>query len=474
MLLLTGPVRGEGREAFGLRLLWDYPLGEAGFYVRAGHSPDAHLAFSPDGRLLALGTFDGRLLLFDTRNGKVLLRRKIPEAMVKRVAFSSEGRMLYYGLQGPEGRICALALSGKKTFWCRSTAGDLLRGQPPAPGDIYGIYRLPGIYRLKVLPDGSLLVLALHSWYDRKVRAWRRRSRLYHLSPQGELLWAYPPRGPAPVTLIYADSSLSGETVAVVSLLPSEAPEDKDLEGPPPQSLIILSGRDGRELWRYSLKPLRPYFDRVAAWESVAVSAGGRFVALGLSDGRLFIFDLAEKRIRLVSLATPIILGGLPVAATVGYGLFGPEGDLYVVTGESTLPYGMPLSVDRPAGPHPAARTLWAIDPATGRIIWRFISPLRLQGLAISRNGRTLAVATGAFRRAGVRIHQFGVLVFDLHRSGGGLERLSGYFPTSGNCFFHLAVSPDGNLVAAVETPWRDDKDRLRGSYRVIMLRITK
>ncbi|RUM87466.1 MAG: hypothetical protein DSZ24_06090, partial [Thermodesulfatator sp.] len=190
------------------------------------------------------------------------------------------------------------------------------------------------------------------------------------------------------------------------------------------------------------------------------------------SDGRLFLFDLERGRLKtLLSLATPMVLGDLPVSASLGYGLFGPDGLLYVVSGESTLPYGMPLSVDRPAGPHPAARTLWALDPETGRILWRFVSPFRLQGLAISANARTLAAAAGAFRRRDVSVRQFGVLVFNLRKKGGGLSRLSGYFPTAGPCFFHLAVSPDGTLVAAVETPWRDEWGRLYGKYRLLVLR---
>ncbi len=470
--LLVSGLKAQKIKAFGLELLWDYPLGDVSFQVRAGHTPDSFVRFSPDGRYLALGTFSGRLLLFQSSTGRILWEKKIPEAMVKRVAFSPQAKILYYGEQGPEGAVCAVKVSSGKTLWCFSTARDLLRGEPPAPGDVYGIYQLPGIYRLRVLPGGDLLVLGVHSWFDRRVRAWRRLSRLYRLSPEGRVRWAYPASGPAPVTIIYADSDPTGDRVALVSLLPSEYPEDLRFPGPPPQSFVALSGETGRETFRYLLRPLRPYFDRVSAWESVAVSPDGRFAALGTGDGRLFLFDLTVPKLsRILSLATPILFGNFPVSATLGYGLFGPRGILYILSGESTLPYGLPLSVDRPAGPHPAARTLFALDPETGHILWRFTSPVRLQGLAVDTRGQTLAVSAAAFRRENLRVRQFGVLVFDLRGRGGGLSRLSGYFPTEGTCFFHLAVSPDGSLIAAVETPWRDELGRLFGKHRLLVLR---
>ncbi len=458
-------------KAFGLALRWKYELRDVSFYVRAGHTPDVYLSFSRDGKRLALGTFEGDLLVFEAATGKIILKKKIPEAMVKRVAFSPDGETLYYGEQGPQGAVCALSLSDGSRKWCFETARDLKRSAPPPAGDLYGIYHLPGIYRLKVLSEGDLLVLGVHSWFDRKRRNWRRLSRIYRLDREGRLKWAYPEKGPAPVTIIYADSDPSGETVAAVALLPSEDETDlRRLSGPPPQSFLVLEGKGGNLIFSYRLKPLKPYFDRISAWESVAVSRDGRWGALGTSDGRLFFFDLKQRSLKKAfSLATPILIGGFPVSATLSYGVFGPRGNFYIISGESTLPYGMPLTIDRPSGVHPSARTLFALTGGEG-IGWRFSSPLKLQGLAISRNGKTLAVATAPFRHGKARVRQFGVLVFDLERRGGGLEKLVGYFPTQGTCFFHLAVSPDGRLVAVVELPWKDELGRLFGKHRLLML----
>ncbi|AEH45853.1 hypothetical protein Thein_2000 [Thermodesulfatator indicus DSM 15286] len=465
----TNISQAERLKAFGLKLAWEKDLEDVSFYALSGHTPGAHPAFSPDGKYLALGTFKGHLFLFEAGTGKLIWQKRIPEGMVKRVAFSPDSQVLYYGTQSPEGEVCAVKTASGEKLWCFRTARELERGEPPPPGDIYGIYRLPGIYRLIVLPCEDLIVLAIHSWPDAKKQKWRRLSRIYRLSPYGQVRWAYPKEGPAPLSLIYADTDEQGQKVALVSLMPSEG-DDLKL-APPPQSFILLDGLKGQELMVYQLTPLKPYFKRVSAWESVAVSPDGRYGALGVSDGRLFIFDLRDRQIKTcLSLATPILIGKLPVSATLSYGIFDKNGVFYIISGESTLPFGLPLEVDKPAGPHPAARTVFAIDPEKGKILWRFASPFKLQGVAVDRTAKTLAVAVAAFRREDTRVRQFGVLTFDLKSPGGGYKKLSGYFPTSGNVFFHLAVSPDGNLVAIVESPWADQYGRLFGQHRLLVL----
>ncbi|WP_157608054.1 WD40 repeat domain-containing protein [Thermodesulfatator atlanticus] len=459
-------------KAFGLELLWEKELEDVSFYARAGHPADACLRFSKNGKMLALGTFTGRLMLFSAESGRLIWEKRVPEGMVKRVAFSEDGRVLYYGAQSPDAEVCALETKTGKRLWCFNTAKSLERGTPAAPGDIYGVYQLPGIYRLKVLRNGDLLVLGLHSWYDEEKSTWRRLSRLWRLSPAGQVRWAYPKDGPAPVTMIYADADHKGQVVATVTLMPSEYEGDRQKPGPPPQSFVALSGRSGKEIFIYQLTPLKPYFKRVSAWESVAVSPDGHFGALGASDGRLFIFDLKAKRLlHTLNLATPIVIGGFPVAASLSYGTFGANGIFYVVSGESTLPYGLPMAGDKPAGPHPKARMLFAVEPASAKVLWQFPSPFKLQGVAVDPQGKTLAVAAAAFRREDVRVRQFGVLVFDLTRPGGGLTRFAGYFPTLGPCFFHLAVSPDSRLIAVVENPWQDEMGKMFGSYRLLVLK---
>ena len=471
-VLFSGAVAGENfsPRVPGISLLFRIPLEDVSFYVRAGHPPDAFLAFSPDGGLLAVGTFLGRLIVTSTKDGRILWQKRIPEAMVKRVAFSQDGRTIYFGEQSPDGFIYAVSATDGHPRWRFRLADDLLPGTPPEKGDIYGIYRQPGCYRLKVLEDDDLLVLGIHSWPDKKRGYWRRLSRVYRLSPSGRLRWAWPREGPAELSLIYADSDKKGLRVAVVSTLPSD-------QLPPeypytPGTIYVLDGQRGKEVGRYRIPPLRPYYDRVSVWESVAVDPQGEFAVVATSDGRGFIIDLKKiKPSKILALGTPIMVGGLPVSAMSSYSLISPRREIYFQTDTSSIPYGLNVSGNRPAGPHPNANTIWAVNPR-GHILWRFSAPFRFQGLASDARGKVLATAAGASARGREASHQYGVFVFKTTRPGGGLEKLIGYYPTRGPVFFHLALSPDGNLLALCETPYLDELGRQIGSYQVHVLKI--
>jgi len=442
---------------------WIFTLEDVSFYARAEHFPDAHLAFSSDGHYLALGTFTGRVLLFTLKPLKLLWERRIPEGMAKRVAFSPDSKILYVGEQGPDGCLYAFFTSNGKEYWRFCLAKDLERGTPPEKGDIYGIYRQPGIYRLLVLPSGDLLILGIHSWYDKDCRCWRRLSRLYRLTPSGKLSWTWPERRPAPLTFPYADTNRDGSLIGLVSTLPSEG--DAGSSPFTPETFYLLDGK-GREIWRYRLEPLRPYFDRVSVWESVGISPKGEKALIGTADGRAIFLDLFNKKIyKVFSLGAPIKIGEIPVTAHVSYGLFAPDGKAFVVTASSSIPYGMPLAVNRPAGPHPNANTLFALQP--GKVLWRYAVGFHFQGLATDARGKFLAVAAGASKRDFERIYQFGVFVFETD-SGDLLV----YYPTEGPCFFHLALSPSGRYVALVETPFLTEQELVKGSYRLHVIEL--
>ncbi len=460
----------EEGKVKGIEVLYTRPLEDVSFYVRAGHQPDAFLAFSPRTRFLAVGTFLGYLRVYEVSSGRLVWQRHIPEGMIKRIAFSPSGQVIYYAEQSPDGYLYAARSRDGQILWRFRLADDLHTGEPPAQGDVYGIYREPGCYRLQVLEDGDLLVLGLHSWYDQKARLWRRLSRVYRLSPQGHLRWAWPKDGPAPLTLIYAEADPKGKVVAVVSTSPAD---DYPSNYPyPPGAFFLLNGRTGQEEWIYKIPPLRPYYDRVSVWESVRVTPDARLALVGTADGRALLLNLQTHQVETLMLGAPLRIGGFPVAAVISYGL-ATQDTLYFVTGDSSVPYAMPLAVDRPAGPHPRAETLFALD-RQGHITWRFGVGFRFQGLAADYKGRWLAVAVGASRRGLHKRRQFGVFVFDTSRPGGGLEKFWGYFPTQGPCFFHLAWAHEGNILAVVETPYLTQESRLEGAYRLWVLRMRR
>lgn len=455
-----------------LQLKYRIKLGDVSFYARAGHFTDAFMRFSPNGKLLAIGTFLGKIILVNAKTGAILWEHRVYEGMVKKIDFSPDSQTIYYGEQSPDGFIYAANAETGHIKWRFSMTKDLKLGIPAPKGDIYGIYREPGCYRLKVLKNGNILVLGIHSWPDHKLGYWRRLSMIWLLSPDGHVIWKWPKRKPIELSLYYADADPNGNYVATVAILPS----DKLPANYPytPGTVYVLNGKTGKEIAHYKMKPLKPYYNSVSIWESVAVDPLDKFVVVGTSDGRGFIFDLKTlKPIKILHLATPIIIGGIPVAATATYVEVDSKRTIFFQTSSSSIPYGLPVQANQPAGPHPNAQTIFAVSP-NGKILWRFHAPFKFQGFASDISSRILATVAGAASRmvSERRTKQFGIFVFNLEKKGGGLEKLLGYFPTIAPLFFHLAVSPDAKLIAACETPYINEKGRLVGTYQVDVLAI--
>ena len=155
--------------------------------------------------------------------------------------------------------------------------------------------QMPGCYRLKVLKSGDILALGIHSWGDyMEPNKIKRFSRIYRLSPEGALKWSFPKEGPAPMSLIYMDVDPDGRRVAVLTeSRGANAPSKHRLQ---PGGLYVLNAENGSISGHYNFKPLKPYFDKVSFWKSVSVGAKGELAAVGMFDGRSFIFDLAQAR----------------------------------------------------------------------------------------------------------------------------------------------------------------------------------
>ncbi len=450
----------------GLKVKGVFPLEKGELEKISVYEPDTFVRFSPDAKYLAIGTFFGRIKLIDVQNCTILWEKRISEGMVKKIDFSPDGNTLYLGEQSPDGNIYAMDVKSGKELWRFNLSRDLFTGSWNKD-DPYGIYRLPGCYRLKVLKDGSILILGIHSFPGKR---WRRLSRLYLLDPSGKVKWAFPREGPMERSIIYADADPEGKRVAFVTTLGSEGIGSSY---PYPEGAIfVLDGKNGEEVGRYKIKPLKPFYDYVSFWQSISIDKYGKLAVLGTYDGRVFIFDLDTVRPkRILHISTPIVISNIPVSASSTYVHISKDGTIYVETGKSTIPYGLKITTSTPPGPHPHANTLWAISQ-DGDILWRF-SPgrdFRMHGFASSSNGRFLAVCADS---TNIRDDEklFGLFLFDTWREGGGMEKLYSYYPTSSPCFFHLDMSSDGRYIAIVEVPYRSvEMERFIGNYRVLLL----
>lgn len=464
------PDLGAGEAVLPYRLC-QVPLEDVSFSVRGGAEADTCLRFSPDGRRLAIGTFRGRVHVLEPYTGRTLWEQQIAEGLIKQIDFSPDGERVYFGEQSVEGLIYAAEAASGRRLWQFRLADDLQTSAPPARDEVFGVYQLPGCYRLKALSGGDLLVLGIHAWGDyRNTEAMTRLSRVYRLSPEGTVRWAFPPDGPAPLTLIYLDADPPGRQVAVLAT--SEAgntPPDLPYR---PGALYVLDGATGRLRGQHPFEPLRPYFQQVWFWQSVSVHPAGTLAAIGLQDGRSCLFDLESLQPKQrFSFGAPVLISGVPVSARATYTHLAADGLAYFQTGNSTVPAASTMQhLVAPPGPHPQANTINVVDAADGRIRWRYRSGHEYQNFWTSADGRWLL--TCAKRESPDQGRDSGAMLFDTHRPGGGSRKLVYYYPVEGLCFFQADLARDGSALAIVETPYPDPAtEKLIGTYQVHVLR---
>jgi outer membrane protein assembly factor BamB len=445
-------------------------LEDVSFYVRGNWNPDTFVRFSPDGRLLAIGSYLSRLRMWDVLENKLRWEKEIPEGVVKRIDFSPDGKIVYFAEQSIDGFVYAADTLTGEIKWRFRMADDLESGRPVSKEDPYGLYRLPGCYTLKTLENGDVLVLGIHAWGDDPMmRDLKRLSRIYRFSPEGRLKWVYPKSEPLPMTVIYMDADKKGESIVfLITKRGNQKVPFPFKEG----SAVLLNGEDGEPLWHHTFTPLRPYFDEVGFWESISVSPDGARASVGLFDGRTALLDLDRHEIKQTfSFGAPILVSGVPVSASATYTHLASDHMAYFQTGQSSVPYASTMSsrVTAPPGPHPGARMLTAVG-AKGKTLWRYRSGHSFQNFWTDRSGRWLL--TSVLRDDERLGYDSGAMLFDTHRNGGGTAKLVYYYQVKGKTHYHADLAEDGLTFALVEVPYRDPKtDTLIGEYAVHIVR---
>jgi len=439
--------------------LFHVDLGDVAMRVAAaGAAPDTALAFSPDGSWLAVGTYGGQVLVVDAWSGEVRARRRLAESMLKQVAWSPDGGVLYAGEQSPDAFLYALDASTLETRWQVRLADRVGSSAPPPADDLYGVYTLPGAYGLQVLSDGSLLVAAVHAWNPEEgVR--RNQSQILVFAADGSERARWPD-SPASVTLMHP--RVGGGLVAVPVGRSATGP---DPEGLPVNGIQVLSLPHLAPVTATTYPPLAPWFASVFLWE--AVDVGDDVLLAGLADGRVVRHDLRSGARVEADIGTPILAGDVPLSASIGHALLHDD-RVVLVTTATTIPYGAAQTAMHPPAPHPNANALWVLD-ASLALVWTWRGPHALEGLTIDPTGRTLVVGAGK-RRSDDRRDLFGALVFDLEGGGTGSERLRAFCATEAPVFFRQAVTADGR-VAVVEYPYAEADGALAGRYQVTVLR---
>ena len=435
--------------------LFSEELGKVDELVASGGAaPHSSLAFSPDDRLLAVGSYLGEVVLLDAWTGRVRARKQLAETMIKQVVWSDDGDTLYVGEQSPDGNLYALDPTTLEARWTWRAADVVDTSTPPAGEDLYGVYSLPGIYGVELLESGELVASAVHGWNTEAGRL--NKSKVVRISPAGEVLAQWPAEGTADATIFGLRTD--GRHVVVGVNRSADGP-DPDL---PIHGVQVLALPDLEPVFRHVEEPLAPHYDKAFLWEAVDLDAGR--VLLGYGDGRVRVVGLDGETVS-VDAGTPILAGDVPIGASVGFGFFLGDGFAYSTSG-TVIPWGAAAPELRPPTLHPNENAIWVHD-ADGSLRWTWRGEQQVAGFV--RRGDHLVVGAGD-RRSDARRDLYGAVVLRLAGEGSGAERLEAFCATEGPVFFRQDMTADGR-VAVIEYPYVEGEGVLRGAYRVTVLR---
>lgn len=441
--------------------LWSLPLGDVSPLVSAGGQPDTALAFSPgDARWLAVGTLRGEVLVLDGWSGEVRARRRLPEALIRSLAWAEDGQTLYLAEQSPDAYVRALDPATLEDRWTYRLADHVESSTPPPGEDLYGVYSLPGGYGLAPFGDGELIVAASHGWGGFEGQR-RNLAQVLRLGKDGSRKAAWPETaGEFTLTHPVLDPAQQRVMVAVGHSSATPAPA-----GMPVGGTQILSLPDLRPVLAVQPEPLAPWFSSASVWQAMGISTADDTVLLGLNDGRVLVYGLDGTLRAQAGGGPPVMAGDVPIHVGVGWAQLTGGSAIYL-TSPTRIPWGAAAPELRPPAPHPDQNRVvrYSLDGGAG---WSWQGEHELQGLSLSPDGDEILVGAGS-RSSDQRRDLYGGLVFDTRA---GVERQQRAFcPTVGPVFFQHALSADGRLALA-ESPYLDGEGRIVGAWQVTVMR---
>ncbi len=360
--------------------LWDVATGRRTATLAEGGSVDS-VAFSPDGRILAVGNADGEVGLWDVATGRSIaaLAEGPP---VDSVAFSPDGRTLAVGdLVGDIGlwdvatglRIVTLAEGGSVDSMAFSPDGHTLAAGD-ADGDV-GLWDVATGRSIVTLAEGAPV-------------------NAVAFSPDGRTLAAGDSGGDVGLWDVATGRS--------IVTLAEGAPVNAVAFSPDGRTLAVGDLVGGVGLWDVATGRRTAALAEGGSVDSVAFSPDGRTLAAGNADGDVGLWDVVKALRADVAEGNEVFsVAFSPDGRTLAVGDLGGDVGLWdVATGRriATLPEGnevlsvafSPDGRSVAAGDYGGDVGLW--DVATGRGIAALAEGNEVFSVAFSPDGRTLAV----------------------------------------------------------------------------------
>jgi len=409
------------------------------------------IAFSPDGKLLAIATPKGQLKLHPlfAADGVAanIIDARVSEYPLRSLAFSADGKVLLVGEESPEANVRAYDAQSGKELWKVSLVEGVTTTQAAKTVCVQALYCSR---RIESKDFHTLLTNpAIGSWQC-ELRA----------------LESGVPRADYPKSMkLSAYCSLATLSSIDKIVVVTVAPETGGSQITMPNAENVCLPQDPTKDSRYV-----PAF---------ALLSNGDAAFYGLANGKAGVCEsfgnlpTLDKRWSL-DLGAPFKHGATDLACRINAVAASTEQLLAAVSENGEWMGGRFEPREKV---HPEAQSIQAFDAKAAKAerLWRFECPADPQALWLDASGRWLCAP---YRKdasldaqgkgvAGI----YGLLMFDLQKKGSGAERLA--WRLSNECPFRpeASFSPDGRFLAVVEepAPSADGKDAVK-TYQVLLL----
>jgi serine/threonine protein kinase/WD40 repeat protein len=426
--------------------VWDFPAGKVLREFRGHAQPPACAAFSPDGRLVASGSFDPRhapgkppaapegVVLWESDTGRVLRTLGRDHDGVAGVAFS------------PDGAWLATA-GGDRTvrLWAAESGTEMHRWRPPTEPSGPGAWGARS-HHVHFSPDGRQLMLSGAT----AVVVWDVASRAEVRTRTGEHLAAYSPEGGR---LAAVCNDRNGTLLTISETATGSASFTQRVAGTLVNAMAFSP--DGRHLALGGEDGLTRIWDVDGKRESFTIR-GQRGGVQGIAytpDGKELVTSVGVPRVE--AFGTLVREEPAAPAVRVWRADNGPESRTFALPGGKWKYHPTRAEVAVAAG-----RNLSIYDLLTGATIKTFeAAPAPVNVLAYSADGATLAVGWADERapneaggpengRPGGPTGRYRVALLD---AATGRPKSAPYVPPLGVLrWSDLLFNPDGTLLAIV------------------------
>ncbi len=321
----------DGRTLAVGAVLWDWRRGRVRA-LRAGYFNDALVAFAPSGRYVATAPTFGDGFVWDVRTGHAVATLPKPprDDGTTSIAFSHDARRIVRGTTDGiaelwdwrrERRVAKLQAGGRSaqtTFGqgdtvIVGTTDGTIRVWDPTRGDVVrelrghrGAVTGVAVVSDRAHPSDPSRGQVLSSSSDRTIRRWSI----------GQARATFPPTAERQVTS--ADLSADGR----VAVTGGATYPDADGDGDPRRVAEVFDARSHRRLASLAEQPVA--LDVADPWLRVELSPDGRFVSGASDSGIVHVWDWRRSR----------EVAALPHASAVGDATFSPDGKLLATTTE--------------------------------------------------------------------------------------------------------------------------------------------